>query len=162
MKLILNNDVFLEVNLNSLNEDNISFECNGKVFNYSFIKTDSSFKLKSLDKVETIIFSSSREMTEIFHQGKYSQIKIASHTNLNANDEKIQQYEYSSPMPGKISKIAISINQKIKKGDVLLYLEAMKIEHPIKSKMDGEIESIVTNVGDQVDQGQLLIKLKKL
>lgn len=64
-------------------------------------------------------------------------------------------------MPGKISKIIFSPGQAVKKGDVLLYLEAMKMEHPIKAKMDGTIEVVSVVVGGQVNQNQLLIKLKK-
>ena len=63
-------------------------------------------------------------------------------------------------MPGKISKVCATRGQTVKQGEILLYMEAMKMEHPIKSPGNGEIEEIIDKVGLQVDQNAVLAKLK--
>lgn len=162
MKLILNNDQSLEVNLVSIGDDTIVFDCNGKRSIYQYVQNGSSFLIKTSGGVEKITTNNSSEIVEIFHEGKYYQVKMLKSSGGNINDENVLQTDYLSPMPGKISKISVTLGQKVKKGDVLVYLEAMKMEHPIKAKMDGEVQDINAAVGQQVDQNQLLIKLKCL
>ena len=65
----------------------------------------------------------------------------------------------SALMPGKVTKIFVSENQKISKGDALLVMEAMKMEYTFKTDIVGSVEKVLCKVGDQVNLGQLLIKL---
>jgi biotin carboxyl carrier protein len=61
-------------------------------------------------------------------------------------------------MPGKIIKVNITPGQKVMKGDVLMIVEAMKMENHIVAPNEGEIEEINVNVGDSVEtKTQLLI-----
>ncbi|MHA1575148.1 MAG: biotin/lipoyl-containing protein [Alphaproteobacteria bacterium] len=62
-----------------------------------------------------------------------------------------------SPMPGKIIKIKVSTGETVKKGDVVLILEAMKMEQEIKAPSDGAISQINVSEGDTVKKEQLLI-----
>lgn len=66
-----------------------------------------------------------------------------------------------APMPGKITKIFVSMNESVKKSQALLVMEAMKMEHTLKSDLDTEVEKINVQVGDQVSLGHVLIQLKK-
>ena len=63
------------------------------------------------------------------------------------------------PMPGKILAIKVTIGQTIKKGDVILVLEAMKMENEIVAPENGTIASIHVTVGDMVEAGILLTTL---
>lgn len=65
----------------------------------------------------------------------------------------------SSPMPGKIISAKASVGQKVKKGDVLLILEAMKMENEIVSPQDGTVASINVTAGQSVEAGNLLATL---
>ncbi len=65
----------------------------------------------------------------------------------------------SSPMPGKIVSVKASVGQKVKKGDVILILEAMKMENEIVSPQDGTVASINVNAGQSVEAGSLLATL---
>lgn len=65
----------------------------------------------------------------------------------------------SAPMPGKILSIKASVGQSVKKGDVILILEAMKMENEIVSPEDGVIASINVSSGDAVEAGVLLATL---
>ena len=65
----------------------------------------------------------------------------------------------SSPMPGKIISIKSSIGHTINKGEVILVLEAMKMENEIVAPQDGIISSIDVAVGQSVEAGTLLATL---
>ena len=65
----------------------------------------------------------------------------------------------TAPMPGKILEVHVSIGQSVKSGDVLMVMEAMKMEHKIVASNDGKVESIHFKEGDQVPQGAELLSL---
>ena len=65
----------------------------------------------------------------------------------------------SAPMPGKILEVHVSEGQNVKSGDVLMVMEAMKMEHKIVASSDGIVESIHFKEGDQVPQGAELLSL---
>ena len=64
-----------------------------------------------------------------------------------------------APMPGAVLATEISAGAKVSKGDLLVILEAMKMEHRIVAPRDGVIEQVHVSVGDQVDNAQLLVTL---
>ena len=65
-----------------------------------------------------------------------------------------------APMPGKVTKLFISGNQSVKKGDPLLVMEAMKMEYTLKSDVDGVLVSIHCKTAEQVTLGKLLAEIK--
>ena len=66
----------------------------------------------------------------------------------------------TAPMPGKILDVNVSVGDSVKKGDVLLVMEAMKMEHKIIAVTDGIVESVNYSVGDQVSQGAELLTIE--
>ena len=65
----------------------------------------------------------------------------------------------SCPMPGTILDIKVSAGQSVKKGDILLVLEAMKMENEITSPSDAVVKQVVVNKGASVNTGDTLIVL---
>ncbi len=65
----------------------------------------------------------------------------------------------NAPMPGNIIDIKAAKGDKVAEGDVLLILEAMKMENEIKSPIAGEVSAIVVLKGDTVNAGDLLIAI---
>ena len=65
----------------------------------------------------------------------------------------------NAPMPGKILGIKASAGQAVKKGQVLLILEAMKMENEIVAPQDGTVASINVSVGEQVEAGAVIATL---
>jgi 3-methylcrotonyl-CoA carboxylase alpha subunit len=63
----------------------------------------------------------------------------------------------ASPMPGKIIRVEVEVGAKVKKGDPLVALEAMKMEHVITAPADGVVESLNCALGDQVEEGLALV-----
>ncbi len=67
-----------------------------------------------------------------------------------------------SPMNGKVLEIAVKIGQKVETGQVLVVIEAMKMENTIIAEHEGTIESIQTEKNAVVTAGQVLIKAKSV
>jgi len=67
--------------------------------------------------------------------------------------------EVSAPMPGTILDIKVNAGDTIKKGQVVLILEAMKMENEIMAPEDGKITSINTSKGASVNSGDLLFTM---
>lgn len=65
----------------------------------------------------------------------------------------------TSPMPGKILAVKASVGQAVKKGEVVLILEAMKMENEVVAPEDGTIASIDVAVGSAVEAGDTLATL---
>ena len=65
-----------------------------------------------------------------------------------------------APMPGTILEIKVSEGEKVRNGQVLMLLEAMKMENEIVSPKDGEIVQILTAKGASVNSGDVLCVLK--
>lgn len=66
----------------------------------------------------------------------------------------------ASPMPGKIFKILKEAGAEVKKGEAILILEAMKMEHSIRSDKDGKVKKIFFQVGQLVQGGVLLAEVE--
>ena len=66
-----------------------------------------------------------------------------------------------SPMPGVVIKIVAEVGQEVKKGDVLIVVEAMKMENSLIAPRDGVIKTIIVKTGDQVDGSTSLILLEE-
>ena len=65
----------------------------------------------------------------------------------------------SAPMHGKILAIKANVGQALKKGDVVMVLEAMKMENEIVAPADGTVAGINVAVGDSVESGDTLASL---
>src|SRR5690554_4312461 len=65
--------------------------------------------------------------------------------------------DVKAPMPGLILEIKVQVGDKVKKGEPLLVLEAMKMENIIKSVSEGEVKSILVAAGNSVEKNQVLI-----
>ena len=65
----------------------------------------------------------------------------------------------SSPMPGKILAVKANVGDSVKKGQVILILEAMKMENEVVAPEDGTIASIDVTVGAMVESGDTLATL---
>ncbi|HHW32416.1 MAG TPA: biotin/lipoyl-binding protein [Clostridiaceae bacterium] len=65
----------------------------------------------------------------------------------------------TAPMPGTILDINVNVGDKVKKGQVLLILEAMKMENEIVAPFEGTVASINTSKGATVNAGDVLVSI---
>ena len=66
----------------------------------------------------------------------------------------------SAPMPGKIIKLMAKVGQQVAPGEVVLVMEAMKMEYTLKAQTAAVVEAIDCEPGQQVVLGQILVKLE--
>jgi len=70
------------------------------------------------------------------------------------------EFNLKAPMPGLVVAIPVSEGQEIKKGQVLIILESMKMQNELKSPKDGVVERIRVKTGESVEQKQALLSVK--
>ncbi|WP_292460496.1 sodium-extruding oxaloacetate decarboxylase subunit alpha [Methanothermococcus sp.] len=66
----------------------------------------------------------------------------------------------TSPFRGMITKIKVKEGDEVKQGDVIVILEAMKMENPVESPVDGKVEKIIVHEGQSVNVGDILMIIK--
>jgi propionyl-CoA carboxylase alpha chain len=75
-------------------------------------------------------------------------------------DELAGAGSMSAPMPGTVVQVAVSEGDRVVEGQVLIVLEAMKMEHRIVAPIDGIVVRISVEQGQMVDGGQVLVELE--
>jgi len=65
----------------------------------------------------------------------------------------------SAPMPGTVLEILVKQGQRVREGQTLLVMEAMKMEHRIQAPRAGEVTRLHYSVGDRVDMGATLVEI---
>ena len=108
----------------------------------------------------------SRASKSLIEQGKTSAVVSSNKSVLNNNDEvdgtrikyPLIGTAYLSPEPG--AKKFVEIGDKIKKGQTIMIVEAMKTMNHVPSPADGTVKKILVNDGQPVEFGQPLVVLK--
>ena len=75
-------------------------------------------------------------------------------------EEKNVEGSLVAPMPGKVIDLKVKKGSKVKSGDTLVILEAMKMEQSIKASKDGVIDEVFISKGDQVENGAVLMVME--
>jgi len=123
-------------------EDNIAeVEVNGTVYKVEIEKKVQQTKTPKL--VRSVVSPST--------ESEKSTVKTAKPTEAKGAGA------IKSPLPGTIIEIKVRAGDKVKVGDLLLVLEAMKMENNIKSDKEGVIQEIKVHPGDAVLEGDLLV-----
>jgi 3-methylcrotonyl-CoA carboxylase alpha subunit len=98
------------------------------------------------------------EELHVFADGahhSFTQLDPISHAGEADEDED----RLCAPMPGKVIAIHAAAGDRVRRGQPLLVLEAMKMEHTIVAPHDGTVEEVRYRIGDQVDEGATLVSL---
>jgi biotin carboxyl carrier protein len=87
-------------------------------------------------------------------------------TRISSRFENRKHYQPSDPrvilsfIPGTVLDIMIEPGQEVKKGDILMILDAMKMQNRLKCNMDGKVKSVAVKKGDKVSKGTVLLELE--
>ena len=136
----------VEIDTVVLNKDSVNILYNNKSYNVEVVELNTLEKL-AVVKVNGNVYSLS--IKDQFDQ----LLQQLGMDNLAAS--KILQVK--APMPGLVLSVLIKEGDKVKKGDNLLVLEAMKMENMIKSPTDGIVKKVEIKQSDKVEKNQLLI-----
>jgi 3-methylcrotonyl-CoA carboxylase alpha subunit len=94
----------------------------------------------------------------VFREGQAYEFALGSRgtgASHGAHDGEIE-----APMPGKVTSVEVKKGDKVAKGQRLLTLEAMKMEHGLTAPFDGTVAELAAKPGVQVSEGQLLVKVE--
>ena len=117
--------------------------------------------LQLAGKQQKLAFSQTEHGITLFQNGqthKFDYLKLDYHQH----DDQGTENNLTAPMPGVITQVLVAANDKVKKDDVLMTLEAMKIEYSIRAPHDGIIASSYFQKGDQVKAGDELVEFQPL
>ncbi|WP_448191113.1 acetyl-CoA carboxylase biotin carboxylase subunit [Azospirillum sp. sgz301742] len=92
----------------------------------------------------------------VFHPGGSHRLTLVEPLT-GALDQEVPGGRVAAPMPGKIIALLIEPGTKVEKGQPLLVLEAMKMEHTLKAPGSGTVSAFRCAVGDQVEEGNELV-----
>ncbi|MBC3832172.1 acetyl/propionyl/methylcrotonyl-CoA carboxylase subunit alpha [Undibacterium amnicola] len=118
------------------------------------------FVLAVADQTVTGTVVRDGEHFHVFSQGVHTDL----HYNdvlAHAGEAEAEGGRLTAPMPGKIVAVLVKNGQEVKKGEALLIMEAMKMEHTISAPHDGVVEEVLYAVGDQVTEGAPLLNFKQ-
>ena len=65
-----------------------------------------------------------------------------------------------APMPGTVATVSVAVGHKVKRGDVVVTIEAMKMEAAVRAEMDGEVAEVLVQPAAQIDAKDLLVVLR--
>ena len=134
-------DLQLQISGQLLNENTVHIDLNGLKQKITFSRNEQALTVFS--NAQNYIF-------------EHIQPKI-SNEDSSSNESNLK-----APMPGVITKVLVSAKDQVKKDDILLTLEAMKIEYTIRAPQDGVIAAAYFQAGDQVKAGDELVEFELL
>ena len=115
-------------------------------------------RLDGTDAHGTVIWQ--HDAAHVFADGDTHVLEIVDLLAHAEDEDSDQSGSLAAPMPGKIIAIAVKAGDRVKSGDMLLVMEAMKMEHTIQAPSDGVIGEVFFAVGDQVADGAELIAIE--
>ena len=86
---------------------------------------------------------------------------LTKHPRFADEDSSEETGDCQAPTPGKVTRVCVKPGDGVQSGDLLVVLEAMKMEHPICASINGTVTDICVEEGDQVSSGDLLVVLEE-
>ncbi len=96
----------------------------------------------------------------VFSHGRYFEVELDEPRGTGTS-HGVHDGEIEAPMPGKVTAVDVSEGQRVAKGQRLLTLEAMKMEHALIAPFAGAVTELSTVPGAQVSEGQLLVRIEE-
>ena len=94
-----------------------------------------------------------------FSDGQYFEVELDQRRGTGTT-HGLHDGEIEAPMPGKVTAVEVKKGEKVEKGQRLLTLEAMKMEHALTAPFDGTVAELNAKAGAQVTEGQMLVKIE--
>ena len=68
-------------------------------------------------------------------------------------------HDLEAPMPGLVTRVLVAVGDTVRKGQPLVAIEAMKMEHLVRAPRDGRVEAVTARVGEMVEGGVAVVEL---
>ena len=158
-KLVLDG-ISIEYNPKKLEKDQVSFDFEGEEYTYKVHHLGGGLTLKRNGEVYRI--TCVQQGLKSFISWETQTYILDEETNIIGVSESSKEQDDGlalSPMPGKILKILVSVGDCVDKGESLIVMEAMKMEHTIKASRPGAVSTICCKKGLFVEEGTVLVEL---
>jgi 3-methylcrotonyl-CoA carboxylase alpha subunit len=110
------------------------------------------------DEVADVSGFADDEKVVVFHEGQAFEFALGSRGTGTSHG--LHDGEIEAPMPGKVTAVEVYTGERVAKGQRLLTLEAMKMEHALTAPFDGTVAELNALAGAQVTEGQILVKVE--
>ena len=146
------------VQMTTLHDGTLQIEVDGELLAFAFAPVTHGIDV-SLGALRHIVnVYTNGPVVHVFSAQGATQI-IAIDALAHAGDAPTEGGRLSAPMPGKLVSFAVKVGDKVKRGQTLALLDAMKMEHTIAAPVDGVVAELLYAPGDQVVEGAELLKL---
>ena len=100
-----------------------------------------------------------RDGDHVFAQidGRPYRLSVVSRAAAASGQDEVAQGGLEAPMPGRVTRVAVSVGDAVKRGQEMIVVEAMKMENALVAPMDGVVKSLAVKVGDMVAPGPALV-----
>jgi 3-methylcrotonyl-CoA carboxylase alpha subunit len=109
------------------------------------------------------------QLTEVLADGDFLYVMADGHTEkyIDLTDD-MSRYQNQTltaagivaPMPGAVIAVNVKVGERVKVNDVVVVVEAMKMEHSIRATKNGVVKSVMCAVGDRVEEGLELVDIQ--
>ena len=97
----------------------------------------------------------------IWVQGRDGDLLLRRRPTFSDPESDMPAGALSAPMPGRVTMVEVEVGQVVARGEILLVVEAMKMEHRITAPHEGVVADILVAPGKQVGAGDLLVVLEE-
>ena len=117
-------------------------------------------KIKIGDRFVKSVITEGNKEKFVFVDGEVFKVRPVELTGMKKSKKK-EDGDLSSPISGKVVSVKVKNGQKVKKGNVLMVIEAMKMEYLIRAPFDGKIKKVNFKEKDQIEIGQNTVEFSK-
>ena len=158
VEVIINDQDFeLRFSFDGLN--NLKCEVDGKVIPFSFKREPGSAEIITNNSRDRYFYNQlSVNSFQIFNQTEV--FKVVTKVMNSAVDPLNVENSLRAKLPAVVKKLLVSVGDHVQEGDLLLILEAMKMEQRVLSTRNASIKSINVSEGSQVTEDQILLELE--
>ena len=160
----------------------INYEHENNVYNVSVVQRDNHYfvtydnteykveaeeikpgqlKIKIGDRIIKAIITEGNKEKFVFVDGNVFRVKPVELTGHKKTKKK-EKGDLRSPISGKVVKVNVKNGENVKKDDVLMVIEAMKMEYLIRAPFDGKVKKVNFKENDQIEIGQITVDLERV
>ena len=118
-----------------------------------------AFRVREGERSRRVFVAALGGLRQVFVDGEVYEFAVEDGAAPRARGARHALDAISAPMPAKVTVILVEPGQQVGKGDVLLKLEAMKMELPVRAPHPGTVKAVLCRAGELVQPGVALVEL---
>jgi 3-methylcrotonyl-CoA carboxylase alpha subunit len=111
------------------------------------------------DRTRRVVVAAAGEGRQVFVDGEIYDLTVGAEAAGHRRAGRAEFDQLAAPMPAKVTAVLVEAGQRVQKGDVLITLEAMKMELAVRAPREGAVKRVACHVGELVQPGVSLLEL---